>query len=111
MAATSSSSSPRTGREDATKESSPLNESNQIKSMQRPGLGGACNDQCGCAMPCPGGEACKCSESGRQSTLCPCGEHCACNPCTCAKGAPTASCTCPTACPCATSPSPSSCDV
>lgn len=50
---------------------------------------GACNQSCGCAVPCPGGNACRCSTAtaaGGETAYnwrCPCGEHCDCNPCTC----------------------------
>ncbi|URE04069.1 hypothetical protein MUK42_20212 [Musa troglodytarum] len=46
-----------------------------------------CDDACGCAVPCPGDDACRCS-SGRgevRHSVCRCGDHCSCNPCTCGR--------------------------
>ncbi|EEF41472.1 metallothionein-like protein 4B [Ricinus communis] len=73
----------------------------------------ACNDRCGCPVPCPGGTACRCRISqaaggaGDAHSKCSCGEHCGCNPCTCPKGLETvgvgrASCKCGPGCTCAT---------
>ncbi|XP_022140669.1 metallothionein-like protein 4A [Momordica charantia] len=59
---------------------------------RRGGGGGirACNQSCGCAVPCPGGNACRCATAKVETAggdaahrWCPCGEHCGCNPCTC----------------------------
>ncbi|KAK9944393.1 hypothetical protein M0R45_009964 [Rubus argutus] len=77
-------------------------------------LGGArlttCNDRCGCPTPCPGGLSCRCATRTVPGTVddhkkCSCGEHCGCNPCTCAKSAATtgvgkAYCKCGDACTC-----------
>uniref|UniRef100_A0A7N0UNF3 Metallothionein n=1 Tax=Kalanchoe fedtschenkoi TaxID=63787 RepID=A0A7N0UNF3_KALFE len=51
-----------------------------------------CNEGCGCPVPCPGGNTCKC-EAGRapgggasafvHAKDCPCGDRCTCNPCKC----------------------------
>ncbi|THU73473.1 hypothetical protein C4D60_Mb04t23210 [Musa balbisiana] len=65
-----------------------------------------CNNACGCVVPCPGGNACRCSTGGGgevQHTLCTCGDHCNCNPCACggATAAGKASCTCRPNCGCA----------
>ncbi|KAF4359666.1 hypothetical protein G4B88_000477 [Cannabis sativa] len=52
-----------------------------------------CDDKCGCTVPCPGGLACRCTpgekvssgSSGDDHIKCSCGQHCGCNPCTCAR--------------------------
>ncbi|XP_077220669.1 metallothionein-like protein 4B [Tasmannia lanceolata] len=67
-----------------------------------------CNETCGCAYPCPGGENCKCSTRGGnvevQHAYCMCGDHCGCNPCTCAAvvttGVGKAFCKCGEGCSC-----------
>ncbi|XP_006296064.2 metallothionein-like protein 4A [Capsella rubella] len=69
-----------------------------------------CNDRCGCPAPDPGGNSCRCrmrEASGRDQAhmLCPCGEHCGCNPCICAKTQSQTSTkvyTCGEGCTCAT---------
>ncbi|CAH8372410.1 unnamed protein product [Eruca vesicaria subsp. sativa] len=71
-----------------------------------------CNDRCGCPSPCPGGESCRCRMSAASAgdqghNMCPCGEHCDCNPCTCSKTQTSAKgskafCTCGEGCTCAT---------
>ncbi|OAY37548.1 metallothionein-like protein 4B [Manihot esculenta] len=78
----------------------------------------ACNDRCGCPVPCSGGTGCRCrivSETasggvggvGDGHSRCSCGEHCGCNPCVCPKGSQTsgvgkANCKCGSGCSCAT---------
>ncbi|CAA7050830.1 unnamed protein product [Microthlaspi erraticum] len=71
--------------------------------------GASCNDLCGCPAPCPGGESCRMSEASggdQVHNMCPCGEHCSCNPCTCSKNQTSAKgkalCTCGEGCTCAT---------
>ncbi|XP_038876665.1 metallothionein-like protein 4A [Benincasa hispida] len=59
--------------------------------MAESGGGGGvrtCNQSCGCAVPCPGGNACRCATATAPAPAggemahrrCPCGEHCGCNP-------------------------------
>ncbi|KAK6916822.1 Plant EC metallothionein-like protein, family 15 [Dillenia turbinata] len=71
--------------------------------------GSGCNDRCGCAVPCPGGLACRCGGTARGETTaehkkCSCGEHCGCNPCSCGKiataGVGGAFCRCGDGCTC-----------
>ncbi|KAE8008893.1 hypothetical protein FH972_005363 [Carpinus fangiana] len=72
----------------------------------------SCDDRCGCAVPCPGGETCRCTStgvtaSGAEHKTCGCGEHCGCNPCTCpnrVSGSTTgrSSCQCGLSCTCTT---------
>ncbi|XP_050231412.1 EC protein I/II-like [Mercurialis annua] len=73
--------------------------------------GMACNEGCGCPVPCPGGTACRCSTmrsgAGDDHKKCGCGEHCGCNPCSCARASETvgvgkANCKCGPGCTCAT---------
>ncbi|XP_048532635.1 EC protein I/II-like [Triticum urartu] len=79
-----------------------------------------CDDKCGCAVPCPGGAACRCAGKKQSSggggavpvnpaavahTTCTCGEHCSCRPCACGRlgsgdGAGRADCTCGPTCTC-----------
>ncbi|XP_010497301.1 PREDICTED: metallothionein-like protein 4A, partial [Camelina sativa] len=54
------------------------------------------------------GNSCRCrmreASGGDQHMLCPCGEHCGCNPCTCVKTQTQTSakgCTCGEGCTCA----------
>ncbi|XP_059643713.1 metallothionein-like protein 4B [Cornus florida] len=72
-----------------------------------------CNDRCGCPSPCPGGIACRCTNSGVSSggagvehKRCSCGDHCGCNPCTCTKTEMTGTgkvlCKCGDGCTCVT---------
>ncbi|XP_030486179.2 EC protein I/II-like [Cannabis sativa] len=74
-----------------------------------------CNDKCGCTVPCPGGLACRCTpgekvssgSSGDDHIKCSCGQHCGCNPCTCARsvvstGVGKAYCKCGEGCTCVT---------
>ncbi|KAK9944394.1 hypothetical protein M0R45_009965 [Rubus argutus] len=74
----------------------------------------SCNDSCGCPCPCPGGETCRnsCTLTRTEATsggdghlTCSCGDHCGCNPCTCAKsvvstGVGKAYCKCGDGCTC-----------
>ncbi|KQK23828.1 EC protein I/II [Brachypodium distachyon] len=80
-----------------------------------------CDHKCGCIVPCPGGAACRCA--GKQSsggvpvpvntaaachTMCSCGEHCSCSPCSCGRlgtgdgNGKAGGCTCGPTCNCAT---------
>ncbi|KAI4995311.1 hypothetical protein ZWY2020_035214 [Hordeum vulgare] len=78
-----------------------------------------CDDKCGCAVPCPGGAACRCAGKKQRGgggavpvnpaavahTTCTCGEHCSCRPCSCGRlgsgdGAGRADCTCGPTCTC-----------
>ncbi|XP_030461309.1 metallothionein-like protein 4B [Syzygium oleosum] len=79
----------------------------------RSGTTAGCNDRCGCPNPCPGRDACRCTSiskaSGRDEAhkRCTCGEHCGCNPCSCAKawaatGTGRLHCRCGNGCTCAT---------
>ncbi|XP_021811471.1 metallothionein-like protein 4B [Prunus avium] len=76
------------------------------------GIKASCNDSCGCPNPCPGGVTCRCTTNTTEATsgggdhmTCSCGEHCGCNPCTCAKSVVStrtgkAYCKCGTGCAC-----------
>ncbi|CAI0471345.1 unnamed protein product [Linum tenue] len=77
------------------------------------GVTGGCNAICGCPVPCPGGNACRCRTADTTKTAgdghnkCSCGEHCGCNPCTCQKagvstGVGKAHCKCGAGCSCPT---------
>ncbi|PON45030.1 EC metallothionein-like protein [Parasponia andersonii] len=70
-----------------------------------------CDDTCGCPVPCPGGLACRCrtmettTGGGDDHITCSCGQHCGCNPCTCARSVVTtgvgkAYCKCGEGCTC-----------
>ncbi|KAG0457002.1 hypothetical protein HPP92_021839 [Vanilla planifolia] len=72
----------------------------------------SCDETCGCSVPCPGGDQCRCRTTeegagGVVHSLCECGEHCSCNPCTCGmstggalQGTRRGSCTCSASCNC-----------
>ncbi|KAK1653355.1 hypothetical protein QYE76_071160 [Lolium multiflorum] len=68
-----------------------------------------CDDKCGCALPCAGksssGGAVPVNPAAAVHTMCTCGEHCSCNPCSCGRlgtgdGAGRADCTCGPTCTC-----------
>ncbi|BAT84274.1 metallothionein-like protein 4A [Vigna umbellata] len=67
---------------------------------------GACDNTCGCTVPCPGGSSCRCRSAattagGGDHVTCTCGEHCGCNPCSCPKTAAAGSgCRCGSECAC-----------
>ncbi|KAI4375796.1 hypothetical protein MLD38_013622 [Melastoma candidum] len=74
------------------------------------GRASGCNQHCGCPVPCPGGNSCRCptgeAGAGIDHVTCQCGEHCGCNPCTCEKtstaGTGRANCRCREGCRCTT---------
>nr|AFK42232.1 unknown [Lotus japonicus] len=68
---------------------------------------GACDNKCGCTVPCAGGSTCRCTSGGGarggvEHLTCSCGEHCECNPCSCPKTvAAGTGCSCDASCTCA----------